>query len=348
MEKERIAFSLVVPVADSENSLKVIEVRGGTVKVSHDKDVVGTDCGESSRGRRIVKDNWDVALPVNLDEGGSREAHTACSREGTGSVSDELVVEDDEPVRIVQVPVGEGRVRVHEVDVGRSSAIALFIQDDHETHVDDVSLRVVEIEVVHELDGSEGDRSPNPSRGTITDRNLVDGGESPRDSTWEGREVEGDVRVLRLDTRGLETTVGAARARKATKLGTATDHGRRPSCRRQKSRGGPTLGGSRGVEEGPSSRGPEGGPDRGPVGGGRKHLNTKRFLRNEFIQRDPSRFHPAGSRGKEHRSILRSRRRQARGHPPLPPRQSESEARSTRGGGPRGTHPGVGPFLGGE
>ena len=63
-----------------------------------------------------------------------------------------LVVENNKSVRVVEVSVGEDVVGVHDVGSKSGSSVALLVEDKHETKVDNVSLSVMDVESVLDLD----------------------------------------------------------------------------------------------------------------------------------------------------------------------------------------------------
>lgn len=176
---------LVISIADANDALEVVEVGGSTIEVADHDDVVRPDSGESSCSGGVVKDDGDVALAIHLLELGSLESHGSCGREGGGGEANELVMEDDESVRVVEVAVGESRVDIHDVNVGRGCSVALFVEHKHESHVHSVRLSVMNIQLIHCLNGGDGDLSSNATGRTISNRDRVDGGQSPRGSSGE-------------------------------------------------------------------------------------------------------------------------------------------------------------------
>jgi len=283
-----MASSLVISIANANDALEVVEVGlSGVEETDHD-EVVGSNSGESSSGGGVVVGDWDVALSVHLLELRSNEPDGTSSRKEVRSEPDELVMEDDESLRVVEVAVGKRRVVVHDVKVGGSGTVALLVQDEHATKVDVVSLGVMDIELIHSLDGGDGDGPSNTTRRTITNRDLVETDETPRSVVCDTVDVGLNVKVLALDTRRLEPAVDSSGSRKPTKGGVPGDDGGGASSFFPSRHEGAGSGGLEprarrgGVPDGEPVRTDR--PSGGPVGGGgERHVSTRRFLRNEFF-----------------------------------------------------------------
>jgi len=199
MGKALMAQGLVIPIAKAENALEIVGSSLSTIEVPNANEVVGSNGSKSTGSGSIVVGDGNVALLVHHLELWSN-VPSVSSNDGTGSEPDELVVQDDESLRVVKVAVGKSRVVVHDVSVGRSGTVALLVQNEHETEVDSVGLSVVNIELIHSLDGSDGDGSSNATRRTIANRDLIETLKSPRSIVVNAREVETDIKELALNT----------------------------------------------------------------------------------------------------------------------------------------------------
>ena len=91
-----------------------------------------------------------------------------------------LVVEDGEPIRVVEVPVREHPESVLDHGPSGWSSVTLLVQDEHDPEVDDVGFGVMQVDGVHQLDRGHGDRSSNASTGTVSDWNGDETGDSKR------------------------------------------------------------------------------------------------------------------------------------------------------------------------
>lgn len=85
-----------------------------------------------------------------------------------------FVVENNEPVRIVQVSVGQDVIRVHQHSWSRCCSVALFVEDKHASEIDSVCLVFVDVKVVHELDRGNCHGPADASAGTIALRDLIE------------------------------------------------------------------------------------------------------------------------------------------------------------------------------
>ena len=85
-----------------------------------------------------------------------------------------FVVENNEPVRIVQVSVGQDMIRVHQHSWSRCCSVALFVEDKHASEIDSVCLVFVDVKVVHELDRGNCHGPADASTGAIALRDLIE------------------------------------------------------------------------------------------------------------------------------------------------------------------------------
>lgn len=85
-----------------------------------------------------------------------------------------FVVEDNKPVRVVQVSVGQNVIRVHQHSWSRCCSVALFVEDKHASEIDSIGLVFVHVKVVHELDGGDCHGPADASAGTIALRDLIE------------------------------------------------------------------------------------------------------------------------------------------------------------------------------
>ena len=172
-----------------------------TRKPANDKEVVGPDGGNSSSSGGIVVDNRNVALAEDVLDRGSRVTKTARCREGRWRVTEGLVMKNDKPLRVIEVAIGEEMVSCHNIRCCSCNTVALLVETNHDTKVDDVGLSVMNVEGVLNLNGSDSDLPSNPGARTITNRNGVDG--SPAKGSGSRRDsVDSKIRinVLGLNT----------------------------------------------------------------------------------------------------------------------------------------------------
>lgn len=85
-----------------------------------------------------------------------------------------FVVKDNEPVRVVQVSVGQDVIRVHQHSWSRCCSVALFVEDKHASEIDSIGLGFVDVKMVHELDRGDCHRPADASAGAITLRDLIE------------------------------------------------------------------------------------------------------------------------------------------------------------------------------
>lgn len=104
---------LLFSEAETKDHFEIVGVRGVTVQPVDDEDVVGADGGQGTCSGGVVEGDGNVALAIDGLDTGARVV-------GVSSVGDRgrmalgLVVENDEPVGVVEVSKREDSIVSHE------------------------------------------------------------------------------------------------------------------------------------------------------------------------------------------------------------------------------------------